>query len=123
MTNKQLKDYIRQTKREIDEGMRWEHNELAIDTVLHIYDRILESGLENCWDYVEEEIDDSLIYYVSAWKYLQDSQIVDFEEAIQEGYTTLTGIACYYLRLDVYDILSKFTNFDDLIVDDEEEDE
>ena len=123
MTKEQLKDYIRQTKKEIDEGMRWEHNELAIDTVLHIYDRILESGLERCWNYVEEEIDDSLIYYASAWQYLQQSGITDFEEAIQEGCTTLTSIACYYLRLDVYDILGQFTHFDDLIIDDEEDDE
>lgn len=101
--------------------MRWEHNELAIDTCIYVCDRIIEGKLENCWDYLEEEIDDAMIYYSRCWEYLENAGITDFKEAIENGCETLTQIACYYLREEVYEILGKFNSFDDLSFNEEDE--
>ena len=101
--------------------MRWEHNELAIDTCIYVCDRIIEGKFDNCWDYLEEEIDDAMIYYSRCWEYLEKTGQTDFKEAIGNGCETLTQIACYYLREEVYEILGKFTHFDDLYFNEEDE--
>lgn len=114
------KEYFKQMKKDIEE-MRYEFNGLAIDTCLYVCDRIIEGDLEEYWEYLQDEISDSCIYYSNCWKYLEETNQTDFKEAIENGYTSLTSIACYYLEQEVYEILSNFTPFDDLVFDDEEE--
>lgn len=43
------------------------------------------------------EVERELIYYSQSFNYLMDNNIVDFEDAINNGANDITSIASYYL--------------------------
>ena len=71
-------------------------------------------------DYIFEEAGERFIYYKSAFNYIVDRWITDFEEAINIGLTDVCQIASYYLEEEVSEFISDYLDFD--IEEDEEED-
>lgn len=69
-------------------------------------------------NFVYEEIENAFIYYNSAFNYLQEEGIVNFECAISEGFGyDVCSIASYYLEEEVFDKLNEL----DFDIEDEEE--
>lgn len=65
--------------------LEWDIEHLEIDT-----------------DLVNEKVNDYFIYYNDAYDYLQDNNITDFEDAFNNGYTDICGIATYYLGAEFW---------------------
>lgn len=73
----------------------------VVENVLELleYDEDGESEIDNA---IFEEIDNRLIYYSSAFDYLESQNITDFSEAINEyGAATVCQIAAYYLQAEI----------------------
>ena len=91
----------------------------CLEEIVEYYD--IES-LKYAYDYIGEAVENSdLIYYRNCFKYLSSRHITDFSEAIDEaGVKDVTGIAMYYLDMEIYDLIGKVS---ELLEGGEEEEE
>lgn len=118
-----FREYVEDIKGQIDDLMTHEYSGVAISIVKEMYDRLLEhyertGDIYDVYNDIFELVDNEIIYYSDSWRYLQDSGITDFSEAINDGCHTLTEIAGYYLQDEVYSIAGQFTHVEDIELSD-----
>lgn len=91
----------------------------CLEEIVEDYD--IES-LDYAYDYIGEAVENSdLIYYSNCFRYLSSRHITDFSEAIDEaGYKDVTGIAMFYLDMEIYGLIGKVS---ELLKDGEDEEE
>jgi hypothetical protein len=82
-----------------------EFTDEAINAVDNIIDEA-EDG-QDLSDLVPDEVDRACIYYKDCWKYLEEANITEWEEAFKEGYGDLVGVTTYFLQNEIYELLGE----------------
>ncbi len=96
----------------LDELETMHNKEDITDWAYTISKRVVEEYLDNqdidLNDHIHAAMNDEIIYYDDCWRYLQDRDIVDFNDAIDQGFNaTLFDITWYFLEDEVYHILNE----------------
>lgn len=87
--------------------IRWDFTKDAIDAVDSVLSSLEEDGDADIQDLIWQTLDSSCMYYSDAFNYLQECNIIDFEDAFKQGFYNLCGIYYYYLEEEVYDLINR----------------
>lgn len=75
----------------------------ALDDMI---DAAIDEGGFDCFtDALWEITDDTFMYYNDAWDYMKYYGDTDLEDAVEQGFTNICGVAWYNLEHEFYDLL------------------
>lgn len=83
------------------------YTELAVEVVEGVLARLEEEPTEFIFDLVNDELDGRLIWTYDCYGYLQERDIVDFNEVYELGLTSIIDIATHYLNEEVAGLVAE----------------